>query len=305
MRREPGYHLAALALAEVDVLLRRQDLAEQRLRTLSAAPAVPPRHRISAALDLASLYRAQGRFQAAAEPLAALGEEIAAERVREASVLTLRGLLCLDAGDLAGARRLLDAAVERAGDHRRRRLCALCSRGLLDLRQERWQAVEEAAREIRGVAAPPGDPDRGEEKAAAYLLGLRWLAAGRTGAAVDELSRAVALAGHECALYRLGLARAYLAARRLPEAVAAAREAAAGRDPADPRLDLEFDRGRALLVLARIQEALGRPREAAASARQLLERWARADPGVPELAEARRLLALGDELPAAFQPAVP
>ena len=306
LRREPGYAFAALALVEVDVLRQRQDLAEQRLRKLAGDAGALPRHRISAAFDLASLQRSQGRFREAEASLGALGEEIVAERVREATALTARGLSKLESGDLAGARRLVGAAVESAAGHRGRRLCALFARGRLELRQERWRAVEETARQIRGAAAPPDDPDRGEEKAAAFLLGSRSLEAGQTGAALAELSRAVALKGTECALYRLGLARAYLSAGRLPEALAAAR-AAAGRGPGDPaeiRLDLEPDRVRALLVLARVQERLGLRREAAASARQFLDRWAKADPGLPEPLEARRLTAL-DEASAASQTPMP
>ncbi|HWM89328.1 MAG TPA: protein kinase [Thermoanaerobaculia bacterium] len=290
LRREPGYHFAALALAEVDVLRGRQDFAGQRLRALAADPGALPRHRISAAFDLASIYRSQGRFREAEASLAALREEIAAERVREAPALMVRGLSKLESGDLEGARRLLDTAVETAADHRGRRLCALFTRGLLELRQERWEALEETVRQIRGSAAPPGDPDRGEEKAAAFLQGMRGLESGQVGEAVEDLSRAVALKGTECALHRLGLARAYLSAGRLPEALAAARTAT---DPGDLRLDLEPDRVRALLVLARVQESLGLRQEAVASARQFLDRWARADPGLAELLEARRLAGLG------------
>jgi serine/threonine-protein kinase len=292
LRREPGYHFATLALAEIEILRNRRHQAEQRLQELASNPDALSRHRITAAFDLAALYRSEGRFRAAAQALAALGPEIAAERVREPMALTVRGLSRLELGDPAGARRLLDAAVERSVDHRHRHLCALFAHGMLELRQERWDAIEKAVHQLRSSVAPPDDPNRGEEKAAACLLGLRWLAAGRPGPAIDELSRAVALKGDECSLYRLGLAQAYLAAGRLPEALAAASEAANWRDPADPRLDLELERGRALLVLARAQEAMGKPLEAAASARQFLERWAKADSSLPDLAEARRLATL-------------
>ncbi|PYQ63947.1 MAG: hypothetical protein DMF53_08760 [Acidobacteria bacterium] len=288
LRRDPSYHFATLALAEIDVLRSRPDQAEQRLRALAADHRALPRHRISAAFDLASLYRSQGRFRVAEKALVALDPEIVAEKVREPDALRARGLSRLELGDFAEARRLLEAALKRSGENRKRRLCSLFALGLLELRQEKWDALAETVRQLRATA-PSGDPDQGEEKAAAFLLGLRSLAARQPGPAIDELSRAVLSKGDECSLYRLGLARAYLAAGKLPEALAAARKVATDRDPADPRLDLELDRVRALLVLAHVQEAMGQPQEAAASARQFLARWAKADSGLPDLAEARRL----------------
>ncbi len=288
LRRNPSYHFATLALAEIDVLRSHPDQAEQRLQVLAADHRALVRHRISAAFELASLYRSQGRFRAAEKALVALHPEIVSEKVREPDALRVQGLSRLESGDAVEARRLLEAALERSGGSRKRRLRALFALGLLELRQEKWDALAETVRQLRATA-PSGDPDQGEEKAAAFLLGLRSLAARQSDPAIDELSRAVLSKGDECSLYRLGLARAYLAAGKLPEALAAARKVATDRDPADPRLDLELDRSRALLVLAHVQEAMGQPQEAAASARQFLARWAKADSGLPDLAEARRL----------------
>ncbi|HEY2289481.1 MAG TPA: protein kinase [Thermoanaerobaculia bacterium] len=298
LRREPAYHAATLSLAEVDVLRNHRDQAEQRLRALAADPDVIARYRISAALDLASLYRSQGRFRATEKALTALSAEVAAEETRESTVLMTRGLSRLELGDVAGARRLLGEAVDRSTKDPGRHLCALFARGQLELRQQRWDAVEETFRELRGATAPSDDPKRGE-RAMADLQGLQSLAAGRPGPAVSELSSALGSKGYECSLYRLDLAQAYFAAAKLPEALAAARQAATDRDPADPRLDLELDRSRALLMLARVQMAMGQPLEAAASARQFLERWAKADPNLPDLAESRRLAALDSSVSSA------
>ena len=81
-------------------------------------------------------------------------------------------------------------------------------------------AVRRTAAEIAGLALPPDDPDRTEDKAAAYLKGMALLAEGAASEAVDRLSLAVAAEGYEYCVYRLGLARAYLGAGRLPEAMA-------------------------------------------------------------------------------------
>ena len=107
--------------------------------------------------------------------------------------------------------------------------------------------------------------------------------------AIDELTGAVSLSGYEYSVYRLALARAYLAAGQMEEAMAAARQSAAPGDPSNPRLDLQLDRVRAMLVLAQVQAAMKRPDEAVAAARQFLARWHRADAGHRDLLEARRL----------------
>ncbi len=143
-------------------------------------------------------------------------------------------------------------------------------------------------------ALPPDDPDRTEEKVAAYLEGMAALADGRAPEAVERLSWAVAAGGYEYSIYRLGLARAFLAAGRLPEAMAAARQASEQRDLFDPRLDLELDRVRAKLVLAEVWEAMDRPDKAANQARQFLNQWREADRGLPDLEAAKNWPATPD-----------
>ncbi len=106
---------------------------------------------------------------------------------------------------------------------------------------------------------------------------------------MERLSWAVAAGGYEYSIYRLGLARAFLAAGRLPEAMAAARQASEQRDLFDPRLDLELDRVRAALVLAEVWEAMDRPDKVANQARQFLNQWREADRGLPDLEAAEKL----------------
>jgi hypothetical protein len=88
------------------------------------------------------------------------------------------------------------------------------------------------------------------------------------------------------------MARGYLEAGSHTDALASARQAAASNTPSDPRLDLDLDRVRARLLEAQIDEAMGRRAEAAAAARQFLEAWSRADPGLSDVAQARRLAGL-------------
>ncbi len=287
---DPAFHFATIALAVVDVLRGHQDLAEERLARLVADSTAHPRYRIDAVFELSSLVRSQGRFGRAIEVLESREALIAGEKVREALALSVRGLSHMELGDYQAAAELIDRAIERSPTAPTRYLFA---RGLLELRQQRFEALDETVARILRDSPPPDQPNRKTDKAAAYLRGLRQLAEGRAESAVGELSRAVALEGYEYARYRLGLARAYLAAGKPRQAMAASRQESQERDLRKPRLDLELDRNRAQLVLAEAQLAMGRPEAAAEHARHFLERWASADPGPPDLAAARRLTAGG------------
>jgi tetratricopeptide (TPR) repeat protein len=283
---DPGFHYATTALAIVNVLQGRFDAAERRLAVLVSDQRALPVHRIDAAFPLAYLRRAQGRFGEAAEVLARLEGPISAEKVRESLALSVRGTSLLELGSFSEAQRLIESSIQHSPGVPTRYLFA---RGLLEISRKKMGEARRTATKILEGALPPENPDRTEEKAAAYLKGMALLSEGKPGEARDELSRAVALSGYEYGIYHLGLARAYLAGAQLPEAMAAARQAAAPLDPVDPRLDLELDRRRALLLLAETQKAMRRPAEAAAAARQLLALWGHADPGWPEAAQTRRL----------------
>jgi serine/threonine-protein kinase len=286
LRLDPKLRSAAVALAVTDALRGERAAARDRLQAVAADTGAAPRDRIDAVIELASLLRAEGRFRRAAESLAGLRELLAAERVRESLALSVRGTSLLELGEAAAARLLLERAVERSPGPATRYLFA---RGLLELQERRYGEVEKTAGQIVELALPADNPDRTEEKAAACLRGMRELAMNRPQAAVEELSRAVSLQGNEYVSYRLWLARAYLAAGNLPGALAAAHEAERAPESLKPRLDLELDRVRALLVLAQAQKAMGYPAEASALARRFLDRWQGADPGLPDIVLARRL----------------
>jgi hypothetical protein len=77
-----------------------------------------------------------------------------------------------------------------------------------------------------------------------------WARAGRK-MQLSSCRGLVSLEGLEYTIYRLGLARAYLEAKRLPEALAAAKQSAGRLDLVEPQLEL--DRVRAILFQAEIQ----------------------------------------------------
>ncbi|HEU5181099.1 MAG TPA: protein kinase [Candidatus Polarisedimenticolia bacterium] len=283
---DPTFHYSSVSLSEVEILRDQWSGAEARLAKLIRDTAVLPRNRLDAGFQLASLYRAQGRFRDAARVLAGLESPLRQEQVREAMALSIRGTCMMELGRLREARALIDEGVKRSPAVPTRYLFA---RGLLDLRERKPAAARETAAQILKGALPPDNPDRAEEKAAAFLSGLAWLQEGQTERATEELSRAVALSGYEYSIYRLALARAYQEAGKLQEAMAAARQAAAPEDPAKPRVDLELDRVRAALLLAEIQEKMGQMSEAKSGAQEVLKRWSRADVEFLDLTEARRL----------------
>jgi tetratricopeptide (TPR) repeat protein len=299
---DPGFHAAVSSLAVVEALEGRLDGAEQRLRSLVENEGALPRHRLDAVFELASVLRARGRFREAERVLASVEDELGEEQVREAMALAIRGSCLGELGDSRAARSLIERAIEQSPGVPTR---YLMTRGFLELRLADLEAVRSTASELAEHALPPDNRDRTEDKAAAYLEGMALLAEGDTGRAVERLSLAVAAAGYEYSVYRVGLAQAFLAAGRLPEAMAAARQAVEGIDTADPRLDLLLDRARARLVLARVLEAMGRPDKAAAQASEFLALWRSADAGLPELAEARRLAGgAGEPAAAAAVPAI-
>ena len=283
---DSSFHYATVALATVDALRGRREEARRRLSALASDAKALPVHRIDAVLALAAVERSSGRFRRSASVLQSLEKPIAEERIREAQALSERGTALSELGQRAQASRLIDLAVERSPGPPRRYLFA---RGMLELRERRFDEVRKTAEKILETSAPREEPDRTEEKAAAYLLGAALLLEGRADAAIDELSKAVSLSGYEYAIYRRGLAEAYLAAGKLQEALSAARQAAEPLDPVDPRLDLELDRTRALLTVAGVQKAMGRDAEATVLARQFQQLWADADAGLADLDRARRL----------------
>jgi serine/threonine-protein kinase len=283
---DSSFHVATTNLALVDALQGRYGDAETRLRLLVENQQASPKHRLDAVFELASVLRCQGRFSEAQLALATLEPELEAEQVREAMALSVRGSCYAELGDSRAARRLIDRAIERSPGVPTR---YLFTRGLLELQSGDLENVRKTAASAAAGALPPEDPDRTEEKVAAYLEGMAALAEGRAEEAIERLSWAVAAGGYQYSIYRLGLAHAFLSAGRLPEAMAAARQASEPGNPFDPRLDLELDRVRARLVLAQVWQAMERPDKAANEAREFLSDWRSADRGLPDLEAAKKL----------------
>ena len=140
--------------------------------------------------------------------------------------LAVRGRAHLELGETDTARRLILLAVERAPAAPTRYLFA---RALLELSDGRLDEVTRTTREIRGHALPPDDPDRTEDKAAAYLDGLALLASGDMAGAVESLRQSIERVGSRGSGGTGSGERADRPGAR-PRASAAAPSPASGRD---------------------------------------------------------------------------
>ena len=213
-----------------------------------------------------------------------------AERIREAAALATQAMCYAELGDLANGERVARQAIAKSPGVPTRYLYALAQ---VQLAKGRLAEARATGTEILKGALPADNPDRTEDKAAAYIRGLAFLKEGKPQEARDEFSRAVSLSGYEYSVYRLGLARAYLQTAAHADALASVKQAAApAPDPLKPRLDLQLDRVRAGLIEAEIDKAMGRGADAAALAKTFLEAWKRADANVADVGQARRLAGL-------------
>jgi tetratricopeptide (TPR) repeat protein len=286
---DPAFHFSTVSLAQVEAMRDQAPEAERLLAPLVPDTGVSPGFRVDAAVDLSAMLRAQGRFRDSIKVLGQAEAPLRAEKIREALAVATRALSHLELGELKRAEQLARDAIAKSPGVPTRYLFALAQ---VQLAQGRLADARATASEILKGAAPASDPDRAEDKAAAYIAGLAWLKDGNPQQAQEELSRAVALSGYEYAIYRLGLAKAYLATGSFAEALANVKQAAGPGDPTTPRLDLDLDRTRAGLLEAQINLAMGRRPEAATAAKGFLQAWTRADPGLPDIAEAKKLAAI-------------
>jgi tetratricopeptide (TPR) repeat protein len=249
LKVDPGFGDAALRQADIDVLRNRPQAAIGQLQAMLGKGKFAPSLRISAAFNLAALLRAQDRCPEAMQALDRVHADIAAEKVREALELSTRARCSLDAGDVATARRLAMDAVARSPGKATR---YLFTRGLTEVAAGDTAALQSTVNALRALAAPANDPDRGEQKAADYLQGLRQLQGGDSTAAVTSLRASLQAKGYEFDVYALALAHALAKQGNTREARTLARQASGRGSPADLRLDLEHSRREAARLLQQL-----------------------------------------------------
>ena len=236
---DPGFGDAVLRQADIDVLRNHPQAAITRLQSMVDAGRFAPSLRISAAFNLAALLRAQDRCPDALQVLDRVHTDIAAEKVREANEMATRARCHLDAGDIDTARRLAIESVAKSPGKATR---YLFMRGLVEVDAGDEVALRAIVAALRALDAPPADPDRKEQKAADYLLGLWFLRTGDDTAAVKALRASVASKGYEYDVYALALARALAHQGKTREARELAHKASERGSVVDLRLDLERSR---------------------------------------------------------------
>lgn len=282
---DPNMREVAASLASIDYLEGDIEQAMAAFEAIVNNEQLIIRERLDALFPLVSLTAARGDFAGAIALLERFEDGLKEERIREAMAISMKALFQLELGNEASARELANSAIALSPGVPTRYLFA---RGLIELATGQYAQAEATANEIIGHALPPDDPDRTEDKAAAYLKGMAQLAQGQAAAARDMLRTAVDLGGYSYRLYPLGLARALMQTGDVQAGLDAV-QAALAPEPADPRIDLEPDRVRAILLSAEIHQAAGNANAARSSARQFLARFDRAEATHPLMLRAQQI----------------
>ena len=291
-KANPNFHWAQLGLSTVYAVTDRSHEAIAILRDLIANESVPAQDRIDAAFKLSNLSRALGHFAESIEPMIVSSDLIAREQVRLSLSLANQALAYYEMGETSKAHTKIDEAVDAFNYGPPTRY--LFIKGMMALRSDDLQTVKTIADRIRDDSLPPEDPDRTEDKAAAYLTGLVALQESDLENALVHLRSAVELKGFRYALYRIGLARALHLSGDTTSAVTMLEFAMNDRDPGDMRLDLELDRVRAILESARIQKELGNTTQAVSHANRFLELWTGSNPSHPDRLAAESIVVSGN-----------
>ncbi|MDB3923013.1 tetratricopeptide repeat protein [Luminiphilus sp.] len=274
-------------LAVIKYLQGNVAAAEVQLKTIVANQALSIRDQMVAMDAVAALMEARGDFVGANALFEQYEEPLKREGLVYAATKSRAAINWLELGDLQRAHEFAQVAIIHTPLVPTRYLFA---RAIIELAEKNFSAVLDTAKEIEGFALPADNPDRTEEKAAAYLRGLAALARDDLATAQTAFAQAKQLEGYEYALYALGYAQAAVSSGRAQEALEIV-DAATPPDPISPRFDLEKDRVRALLLSAEAELALGRHLEAADLAKNFLARFNAASPDHPAVIRAQALVA--------------
>jgi tetratricopeptide (TPR) repeat protein len=236
LRIDPSFGFAVERLAAMEMLGGHTAAAIERLSVASRSARLSGEHRITAALALVALLRAEGRCDEADDALAAVREALASEGLRKPLADLALAYCRIDQGRHAEAAALLASAEAGAQQGRVSRF--LFASGLLALAVDDRAALERSLGALEASAVPTGR----ELKGAAYLRGLAMLADGRVTEAARQIETAIAMPGDSYELYELGLARALAASGDEAGAVRVARQSLSTVSLVEPRFDLAHSR---------------------------------------------------------------
>ena len=284
---DPKMRTVAASLATIAYLEGDYKGAEQDFTAIVPDESLVIRERLDAMFSLQALLAARGSFIAADSLITQFSEALKEEQVREAMATSIRAMLQLETGKQAAAKELAESAISLSPGVPTRYLFV---RGLIELDLGEYGKVSATAAELVSFALPIEDPDRTEERAAAYLTGMAWLAQGDLAQAEADLRKASELEGYTYRIYDLGLARLLMQINQTAEALELVRLAVTP-EKVEPRIDLEPERVRAILLNAEIQRQLGDTRAAAELANQFLARFDKAPFSHPASMLAREVIA--------------
>jgi len=274
---DPMMREVAASLATINYLQGEYLQAEDGFAKIVNDESLIAVERLDAMFALQALLVARGDFLGADSLIKRFSTELKEEKIREAMATSIRALLKLETGNQTASRELAISAVSLSPGVPTRYLFA---RGLVELHFGEHDNVKNTATEILSHALPSEDPDRTEEKAAAYLTGMAWLEQGNMARAGADLARATELGGYSYRIYELGLAR-FLLGQDKHDAAMEAIQLVVSADKVDPRFDLEPERVRAMLLMAEIQLSAGDLPAAGSLAQQFLSRFDQAAPSHP------------------------
>lgn len=273
------------SLATIALLQGNHDDAMLQFQALADDDALMSGERLDAVFALADLLESRGDFHAAIDLLAGFNTAIREEQIRLAMYTATLARLRMKLGEPEVARRLIAQSIEQSPGVPTRYLFA---RAMLELHMREFDQVKKTAAEIRGYALPPEDPDRTEEKAAAYLEGMVLLKLDQLAAAEPLLRDASGTEGYAYAIYELELAN-WLSRQGQHDAALQMINSAVEASPSDPRIDLEPERTRAMLLKAEIQQVAGDGSAAAATAQSFLEKFEQAPADYPDILRAKQI----------------
>jgi tetratricopeptide (TPR) repeat protein len=267
---DPNFVPAMQGLAQVHVVLGEFSEAAGLWDRLVSSSSVAPHYRISSAFNWAWVLRAREQCEDAFAILDRVATAVQEEQIRQALALELRGKCKLDIGKYEQAQSLFNQAILYAPSVP---TGFLFSKGLFELKRNDIKAARFTVEEIMRNSLPLENPDRTEEKAAAYLAGMVELADGNFGEAILQFRRSLELQGYRYSLYEVGLAEALFGDGQMAEARALVINAKDDRDPGDMRFDLEHDRVQAHRMAIQIAGKLGQTDEANALELSFHQRW--------------------------------
>lgn len=272
--------------------LQGAEAAEDEVRRLFLMDEAP--WRLKAYERLGRIALSGGRFAAAAREFGR-GVDLAETTGQHdwaATLLELRGQALLGAGDTAGAlaeaRRSVEAARAAGGGYRL--ATALLFQALVHIQAGDLAGAEALSEQFRGLAAAG---TRRLSRTRDFYLGCLELGRGRPSEAAGLIEKVIAQFPRRDGsdIFRV-LYDYYLASAKdkAGDTEGAARALRRIRESPGDTLDFEGYFAKAVLGLARLEDKLGRKDAAIAGYRSFLTMWKDADPGRPEVAEARAKL---------------